>query len=76
MTPGKIFAGLTFGVHEGDRLGIVGPNGAGKSTLLKILAGIETPDEGQVTAKRNLRWPMLPQEVSFSGRHHAGIRTD
>jgi len=37
--------------HEGDVLGIVGPNGAGKSTLCLVLAGILTPDEGEVDVR-------------------------
>ena len=34
-----IFEGVTVGINEGDRIGIVGRNGDGKSTLMKILAG-------------------------------------
>ncbi len=36
--------GVSLGVSEGDRIGIVGRNGSGKSTLMKIIAGIEEPD--------------------------------
>ena len=41
--------GITFDVPRGQTLGIVGRNGAGKSTLLKLLGGITTPTEGEIT---------------------------
>src|ERR1044071_9698 len=47
----------------GDRIGLVGPNGAGKTTLLRIAAGIDEPDEGKVTRKRDLTIGMLAQEA-------------
>ncbi|HJU46719.1 MAG TPA: ABC-F family ATP-binding cassette domain-containing protein, partial [Gaiellaceae bacterium] len=47
----------------GDRIGLVGPNGAGKTTLLKIAAGIEEPEAGKVTRKRDLSIGMLAQEA-------------
>jgi ATPase subunit of ABC transporter with duplicated ATPase domains len=47
-------------VAPGDRVGIVGPNGIGKSTLLRILAGLEEPDAGSVTATGPVGY--LPQE--------------
>ena len=37
---------LTFGVDEGDKIGIVAKNGTGKSTLLRMLAGTEAADSG------------------------------
>ncbi|HKC83728.1 MAG TPA: ATP-binding cassette domain-containing protein, partial [bacterium] len=43
-----LFEGLSLGIHDGDRIGLVGPNGSGKSTLLRILAGLEAPDAGAV----------------------------
>jgi ATP-binding cassette subfamily F protein uup len=61
-----LFEGLTFVLHEGDHVGLVGPNGAGKSTLLKILAGVETPDSGTCTRRRNLRVGYVPQTPVFA----------
>ncbi len=48
-------------MRTGERLGVVGRNGAGKSTLGRILAGIEAPDQGQVTRRRNCRILILEQ---------------
>ena len=45
----ELLIGVSLGVSEGDRIGIVGRNGSGKSTLMKIIAGVETPDAGRVT---------------------------
>lgn len=44
----QLFNSFSLKVYSGERIGITGPNGAGKSTLLKVLAGIESPDEGSV----------------------------
>ena len=43
----SLLEGLSFGLFEGDQVGLVGPSGAGKSTLLRLLAGIEPPDRGR-----------------------------
>jgi len=60
-----LFEGLTFVLHEGDHVGLVGPNGAGKSTFLKILAGVETPDSGTCSRRKNLRVGYVPQTPEF-----------
>ena len=60
-----LFADLSIGLAEGDHVGLVGPNGSGKSTLLKIMAGIEEPDEGTRSMRRQLRIGYVPQEPSF-----------
>ncbi len=57
-----LFEGLSFGLFNGERTGLIGPNGMGKSTLLKILAGLETPDGGKLAARRGLRVGYLPQQ--------------
>jgi ATP-binding cassette subfamily F protein uup len=53
--------GVSLGVSEGDRIGIVGRNGSGKSTLMKIIAGIEEPDLGRVTKTNAARIGILSQ---------------
>ncbi|MEZ5186433.1 MAG: ABC-F family ATP-binding cassette domain-containing protein [Candidatus Nanopelagicales bacterium] len=45
-----ILEGVSLGLSDGDRIGVVGRNGSGKSTLLRALAGQEHPDTGRVTA--------------------------
>lgn len=56
-----IFDGVTVGLNDGDRIGVVGRNGDGKSTLMKILAGRLEPDEGRVTRRGGLTLGMLDQ---------------
>jgi ATP-binding cassette subfamily F protein uup len=45
----SVLAGVTLGIAEGERIGMVGENGAGKSTLLRLIGGFELPDAGAVT---------------------------
>lgn len=56
-----IFQDASFGIHEGDRIGIVGINGTGKTTLLRMVAGISEPDQGQLIRQNNLKIAYLPQ---------------
>ncbi|MFN3652245.1 MAG: ABC-F family ATP-binding cassette domain-containing protein [Armatimonadota bacterium] len=60
-----LFSGISFGVAEGERVGLLGANGSGKSTLLRILASQEEPDRGTVSIRRNVRLGYLPQEDDF-----------
>ncbi|MBS6560651.1 MAG: ABC-F family ATP-binding cassette domain-containing protein [Clostridiales bacterium] len=60
-----LFEEVTFGIHEGDKIGIIGINGTGKSTLLKIIAGAEEPDEGNVIKGNGIRIGYLSQNPSF-----------
>jgi ATP-binding cassette subfamily F protein uup len=52
---------VSLGVSEGDRIGIVGRNGSGKSTLMKVIAAIESPDQGRVTKANSVRIGLLSQ---------------
>ena len=60
-----IYEDASFGVQQGDKIGIVGINGTGKSTLLKMIAGEETPDEGQIIRQNGLKIAWVPQNPVF-----------
>ena len=57
----ELLVGVSLGISEGDRIGIVGRNGSGKSTLMKVIAGIEAPDAGRVTKSNSARIGLLSQ---------------
>ena len=59
-----LFEGLSFGLFDNERTGLIGPNGSGKSTLLKILSGAEKQDSGEISVRRGLRVGYLPQRAS------------
>lgn len=60
-----LFDHVDFSVNEGDKVGVIGINGTGKSTLLKILAGIETADEGVVSKGNKIFVQFLAQNPVF-----------
>lgn len=57
--------GISLGVSEGDRIGVVGRNGDGKTTLIRMLAKLEDPDTGRVTHLGDLRLGVLTQHDSL-----------
>lgn len=61
----KIFDDVSYGIHEGDKIGIIGINGTGKTTLLKMIAGLEETDEGEIIYQNGLRITYLPQNPEF-----------
>ena len=61
-----LFADVTFGIYEGDKVGIIAPNGTGKSTLLSIIAGTEEADSGSVIFRNGLRVGFLAQTPQFA----------
>ncbi|MEO6436860.1 MAG: ABC-F family ATP-binding cassette domain-containing protein [Tepidisphaeraceae bacterium] len=63
--PRLLFSGITIGLSEGERIGLIGANGSGKTTLLRVFAGLDQPDEGELIARRQLRIGYVPQEDLF-----------
>ena len=51
----QIFEDASFGIQQGDKIGIVGINGTGKSTVLRMIAGEEEPDQGQIIRQNGLK---------------------
>ncbi len=56
-----LFADVTFGINQGDKIGLIAKNGTGKTTMLRIIAGIETPDSGTVTRRSGLKVALVEQ---------------
>jgi ATP-binding cassette subfamily F protein uup len=58
----SLLDGVDVSIHEGERIGLVGANGAGKSTLARVLAGLDSVDEGRVARRRAATVRYLAQE--------------
>ncbi len=58
-----LFSDITFNINEKDRIALMGKNGAGKSTLLKIIAGVDKPTRGKISAPGNAVIAYLPQHL-------------
>ncbi len=63
-----LFRSLSFGVAEGERVGLIARNGAGKSTLLNIIAAGEDYDSGSVTFRNSIKVAYLVQSPSYDAR--------
>lgn len=57
---------ISFGINEGEKIGIIGVNGTGKSTLLKIIAGAEVPDNGTIIKANRVKVEYLPQNPDYN----------
>ncbi len=58
-----LFSGVSFAINEQDKIALMGKNGAGKSTLLKIVAGVNKPTKGSVSAPKEAVIAYLPQHL-------------
>ena len=61
-----LFQEISFGIAQGDRIGLIARNGTGKTTLLNIIAGIEPYDSGRVVFRNNISFAYLPQLPEFN----------
>ncbi|MDE6330370.1 MAG: ABC-F family ATP-binding cassette domain-containing protein [Muribaculaceae bacterium] len=60
-----LFRDVTFGVYEGDKIGLIAKNGAGKTTFLNVIAGKEDYDSGKITFRNGIRVGYLEQYPQF-----------
>ena len=60
-----LFEGLSFGLSKGDKVALIANNGTGKSSLMKIIAGIDSADEGEVVFRNECRVSYLQQDTIF-----------
>jgi ATP-binding cassette subfamily F protein 3 len=67
--PRVLFAGASFSLFRGEKVGITGENGSGKSSLLALVRGELQPDEGQFGMPSNLAMAHVAQELDASDRH-------
>ena len=57
---------ISFGINEGDKIGLIAKNGTGKTTLLRIIAGKEEADSGTIVFRNDLRIAILEQNPEFA----------
>ena len=60
-----LFHDISFGIAEGQRVGLIAQNGTGKTSLLNLIAGHEEPEHGTITFRRDLRVAYLEQTPSY-----------
>ncbi len=65
----EVFSGVDLAIDRGSRVVVLGLNGAGKTTMLRILAGVETPDSGEVVPGHGLK-------IGYYAQEHETIDTD
>ncbi len=63
-TERMLLENVSFGINQGDKIGLIGINGTGKTTLLKLLSGIEETDSGRIIKANNINIEYLPQNIN------------
>ncbi|WXR62746.1 ABC-F family ATP-binding cassette domain-containing protein [Peptostreptococcaceae bacterium AGR-M142] len=64
-----LFDKVSMIINEEDKIGLIGVNGTGKSTFLKIIAGVESPDEGEIKKSSKLVIEYLSQNPDYNGEN-------
>ena len=61
-----LFDQITFGLSKGDKVALIAGNGSGKSSLMNILAGLDKPDAGNFSIRKEIHWEYLPQDPALN----------
>jgi len=62
----KLFDDLSFGINQGQKIGLIAKNGSGKSSLLKLLAQVDVPDDGEINFRNGIKVGLLSQEPNLN----------
>ncbi|MFY9928919.1 MAG: ABC transporter ATP-binding protein [Streptosporangiaceae bacterium] len=71
--PVRALRGVNLTLEPGEFVALMGPSGCGKSTLLNLVAGLETPDEGEITVAGEPITGRTEDELARMRRHHIGL---
>jgi putative ABC transport system ATP-binding protein len=71
--PVRALRGVTLTLEPGEFVALMGPSGCGKSTLLSLVAGLETPDEGEISVAGEPVTGRTEDELARMRRHHIGL---
>ena len=71
--PVRALRGVTLTLSPGEFVALMGPSGCGKSTLLNLVAGLETPDEGEIAVAGEPVTGRTEDELARMRRHHIGL---
>lgn len=61
----KLFEDLSFGINQGQKIGLIAQNGSGKTSLLKLLAQVDKPDKGEINYRNDIKIGFLSQEPNL-----------
>ena len=61
-----IFKPISFGINKGQKIALIAKNGSGKTSILNIIAGEDTPDQGNVVFRKGTRMAYLAQEPNLN----------